>query len=229
MAAANVDYPLAIALEDFIPIVFTLLGGIQLSRWVGRRDANLERPALIGTLILSAGGACKATWKLIRSLDGPDIKWLSGALFPFLAVGFALLAWALIVHDYRETGSIEPGATNTPARIPLIVGGCALATAFVASAATGWSRAYVIPTLGLATLGSLSLVIVCVKAARRRKLALVAAAFIANFVGVLVLSRLSGIELQTIKLQWIEQSVNTFATGCFAWASYQLRKHGSPS
>jgi hypothetical protein len=217
---ATIDYNLPIAIEDFVPIALTAFGGWQLSRWMTTRDGRLGLVGRVGTVFLVAGGLCKAIWKLMQALDGPDYKWLSGALFPLLCTGFALLAGAMFAHDYRENGASP--LQRHPAVIPAAIAAVALVLAFVLSAATGWSRAYVIPTLGLTTLASLTVVILGFKAGRRRAKPLIGAAFIANFLGVLVLTRLARLEEQTIALQWFEQSINTVATAMWAWAGTQL-------
>jgi hypothetical protein len=218
----SIDYSVTIAVEDYVPILMTGIGGWCLAAWVGRRRPDLGRLAQVGTGLLTAGGASKATWKLLQALEGPDVKWLSGALFPLLASGFIFLAWALIIHDYLDTDAQEPRVARPPYRLPMAMAASILILAFALSAATGWSRAYVIPTLAAATLGSLSLVIVGVKACRRRSMSLPAIAFVLNFVGVLALSRLARLPRQTIALQWTEQSINTTATALFAWASFKL-------
>jgi hypothetical protein len=222
-AAQQIDYSVWIALEDFVPIALTAFGGWQLASWMKKRDGKLALCGRIATIFLTLGGGGKAVWKLIRSLDGPDIKPLAGALFPLLATGFSILAWAMYQHDRHERGLTPKGSsTRHPLVLPSLFAAAILVLAFVLSAANNWSRAYKIPTLGVATLGSLTVVIMGCKAAKRRGRAMVAAGFILNFVGVLVLTRLARLERQTISLQWFEQIVNSTATAMFAWSCLQL-------
>ena len=215
------EYPHLIAVEDFVPVALTFIGAMALSRFVAKRGDDLGRLARFATVALTAGGFAKALWKLIRSFDGPDEKWLAGLLFPFLATGFACLAWALIRHDYRETGAVELRAGEPLQRLPLLVAGVAGALAFVSSALTSWSRVWVAPLIALTTIASLSVVIVCVKSARRRLRPVTAGLFVVNFAGALVLTRLSRAD-QTVGLQWFEQAVNTIAAGSFALGARTL-------
>lgn len=221
VTAVVTEYPHLIAIEDFAPVVLTVVGGIALSRFVAKRDAGLGRLARLGTIVLTAGGLAKAVWKLIRSFDGPDEKWLAGLLFPLLATGFACLAWALVHHDYRETGAEAPRPGEAVRRLPLRVAAGTGVLAFVLSATTRWSRIWVAPLIALTTVASLAVVIVCVKSARRRLRPVAAALFIVNFVGALVLTRLSRAD-QTVGLQWFEQAVNTAAAGAFALGARTL-------
>ncbi len=229
-AAQQIDYSLWIALEDFVPVALTAFGGWQLARWMGRLDPRLQVSGRVATGFLALGGFGKALWKLIRSFDGPDIKPFSGALFPLLATGFAILAWSMFQHDKgdRELGMMDTTGRH-PIVIPSIIAGCALVLAFVLSAATNWSRAYVIPLLAMTTLGSLTVVILGSRAGKRRGRWAIAAGFILNFVGVLALTRLARLDRQTIALQWIEQAINSTATGLFAWSSLQLANSSNPA
>jgi dipeptide/tripeptide permease len=93
--------------------------------------------------------------------------------------------------------------------------------AFFLTASTDWSRAWVIPMLTLMTLGDLSVIVLGVKAARRRKLPVAAALLIVNFLSVLGLTRLASVD-QTRATQWIEQLGNTAGNGCFAAAWWMI-------
>jgi hypothetical protein len=227
LLAAELDYPVSIALFDFFPVALSFLGGLQLAKWVGRRQASLRQIAVIGTVISTLGGLTKAVWKLIVSLDGPDIDWLEGTLFFGLGPGLALLAWAVISHDYLETGKAAPQASRHPALVPGLISLVAMTVAVILGFTKDWQKPYTIPILALTTLASASIVVVCVKASRRRSLPIPAVGFIVQFVGALALVRLQRLEPQTIKLQWIEESINTIAQGSYAWAATKLRKHTS--
>jgi hypothetical protein len=73
-------------------------------------------------------------------------------------------------------------------------------------------------------LADLALIVLCVRACRRRRLTAAAVLFGLNLVGVLVLGRLGAIDDQTAALQWVEQSVNTVAAAAFATAAWLLAR-----
>ncbi|MEU8804389.1 hypothetical protein [Spirillospora sp. NPDC048819] len=87
------DYPVPLAVEDFVPVALTALGIAAL-----RHRHPLVLPA---AFLVVSGGFAKATWKLIVALDGPDLQWLYHALFPLLATGFTLLVFALTRGRWR--------------------------------------------------------------------------------------------------------------------------------
>ncbi|MFD9465402.1 hypothetical protein [Streptomyces sp. NPDC060027] len=108
-----VDYPVALALQDFMPVVLTGVGAACLIRPVARAVPRARATAATGTALILAGGLSKAVWKLVVSLDGPDVQPMNKALFPLLAAGFLLLAHALLtlpspVASPRGTDRVPP-------------------------------------------------------------------------------------------------------------------------
>lgn len=223
-AAQVIDYSVAIALEDFVPVALAFAGCVLLAIQCRRRSATLWAPALVGAIAVGTGGAAKAVWKLIRALDGPDLKWLAGALFPCLSLGFCLLAWALLHHERIERNDWVRGEPlGSPAvTVPLAVASGAALLGFAISAATSWSRAWVVPLIACVTLADLAVIVLCVRAGRLRQSWLIGAAFVVNFFGVLGLTRLSGVDRQTIALQWVEQTVNTLGSAAFLFGAWLL-------
>ena len=208
-----------LALQDYMPGIATAIGCWFLGRFV-RSVAPLFYPvAIAGGVSVACGGFAKATWKLIRAVDGPDLKWLDASLFPFLAWGFALLTWALIHVDFTETGSTPPSRGLW--KVPLGIAASLSVLAFGLSATTDWSRAWVIPMIGLMTLGDLSVIVMGVKMARRRNLNAAAVLLVVNIASVLLLTRLASVD-QTRALQWIEQIGNTIGNAAFAVAWWMI-------
>jgi hypothetical protein len=210
-----------LALQDYMPVIATAIGCWFLARFVQRVVPAMYPVAVAGGVSVSMGGASKATWKLIRAFDGPDFKWLDAALFPFLAWGFALLAWALIHVDYTETNATPPQRGLW--KVPIGIAATLSVLGFAISASTDWSRSWVIPMLTLMTLGDLSVIVLGVKAARRRKLPIAAGLLVVNFLSVLGLTRLASVD-QTRATQWIEQLGNTAGNACFAAAWWLISK-----
>lgn len=208
-----------LALQDFMPGIATAIGCWFLARFVRNVVPAFYPVAVAGGVSVTLGGMAKAVWKLIRALDGPDLKWLDASLFPFLSWGFALLTWALIHVDFTETESIPPFRGRW--KVPLGIAASLSALALVLSAATEWSRAWVIPMIGLMTLGDLSVIVMGVKAARRRNLTPAAVLLVVNFASVLLLTRLASVD-QTRTLQWIEQVGNTIGNSAFALAWWMV-------
>ena len=68
-----------------MPGIVTAIGCWFLARFVRNVVPAFYPVALAGGVSVTCGGLAKAAWKLIRALDGPDLKWLDASLFPFLA------------------------------------------------------------------------------------------------------------------------------------------------
>ncbi|MEV4187307.1 hypothetical protein AB0J28_38355 [Streptosporangium canum] len=197
-------YPVALAAEDFVPVVLTVTGVCLLGRYTGAR----HRPGvLLAAALIGAGGLSKAVWKLIVALGGPDLPWLELMLFPLLTAGFGLLAWILTArHDGSAPGWIPPLVIGLPA---LCAGGAVLA---------GSTLPLLVSTMVFATLSGVHLIL----AARRRGDTLAAALFGVQLLGFFVLSPLAARPDQTVALQWVEQLSNTAAQGAFAVAAFRL-------
>jgi hypothetical protein len=85
------EYPLVLALEDFVPVAFTVAGALLLAR-VDGVDTRLARTA---ALLLGLGGVAKAGWKTIIATTHVDLWMVPLALFPFLSAGFLVLIKAI--------------------------------------------------------------------------------------------------------------------------------------
>ena len=96
------QYGLDLALTNFLPVLFTALALFCIARLARDLAPSSEPMALSGAALVVLAGLCKALWKLILALGGPDLPWLANALFPLMAPGFTLLALALW-QAQRET------------------------------------------------------------------------------------------------------------------------------
>ncbi|MFA1542516.1 hypothetical protein [Actinomadura monticuli] len=190
------EYPIALAVEDFVPVALTAAGVALL------RHKHPLVPA--AAVLVVAGGFAKATWKLIVALDGPDLRWLHEALFPLLAAGFTLLVFAL-ARELRRPG--HPVALAVP-----------LAAALAASAALRDTWPAMVWTI-IAVTGAGALLL---RAAARAGDRLGASLFGLWLAGQYLLGPMAARAEQSISLQWVEQSCNTFAQAAFAYAAWRL-------
>ncbi len=214
-------YTLGLALEDFIPVIFSSIGLFFVSRMVKNVNARLGKMATIGFVLVSIGGFLKATWKLTMALTNAqtNIAWFDKGMFMWMSVGFTLLAFALwfmseIRSGKRQLGRIWLG--------PSIVLGLSL----VAILFTGFPDLTVntwrFILLGVMTIGNVVMVVLLIQQARYNNLNKMAWLFLANIVIVFVLSGLARMPEQSIPLQWTEQLLNTFGQGAFAYAAWKL-------
>ena len=214
-------YTLGLALEDFIPVIFSSIGLYFVSRMVKNVDAHLGQMATIGFILVSIGGFLKAIWKLTMAATNTqvNIAWLDKGMFMWMSVGFTLLAFALWFMSEIRSGKRQP---NRIWLGPSIVLGLSL----VAILFTGFPDLTVntwrFILLGVMTIGNVVMVILLIQQARYNNLNTMAWLFLANIVIVFVLSGLARMPDQSIPLQWTEQLLNTFGQGAFAYAAWKL-------
>ncbi|WP_040794911.1 hypothetical protein [Nocardia higoensis] len=195
------EYPLSLAIEDYVPVVLTTCAVLLLRRITG------SGRAAVAAGLIGAGGLAKATAKLVVAAGGPDLPWLRGALFPLLTLGFALLYVDLVG---AATGRIRPR---------LLVGALALIAVCAAGAAVlGDALLMLVSTTVFATLTGIHLI----RLARRRGDGLSAALIGLQLTAFFVLGALGARPEQPIALQWVEQLSNTAAQAAFLLAVVRL-------
>lgn len=214
-------YTLPLALEDFIPVIFSSIGLYFVSRMVGNANARLGQMAAIGFVLVTIGGFLKAIWKLVMAATNAqtNIVWFDKGMFIWMSVGFTLLAFALWFMGEIRSGKRQP---NRIWLGPSIVLGASifaiLFTGFPDLTVNTWR--FIL--LGVMTIGNVVMVVLLIQQARYNNLNAMAWLFLANIVIVFVLSGLARMPEQSIPLQWTEQLLNTFGQGAFAYAAWKL-------
>jgi hypothetical protein len=201
-------YTVPLALEDYVPVLLGGLGSWLLVESAATRLPEVRTIGRIGAVLVTAGGACKATWKLIVASSGQDVRVLENALFPLLSLGFCLVAWAVWSGYQGRKSAWWPVAAL-------------LSVAWIGAFAIG----DLVPIFGVAVLASLTTTGLAIAWGVRTKDPAAIVLFAVQLAGVFGLVRLQGIEEQTLEIQWIEQSINTLAQGAFALGAWRvLRK-----
>ena len=205
------QYGLDLALSNFLPVLFTALALFCIARLARALAPANEPMALLGAALVVLAGLCKALWKLILALGGPDLPWLANALFPLMAPGFTLLALALW-HAQRKTlgpppaalahasGADRPGLRH---RRPAYLG-------------VGRGTRLVPALMTLASLANLTLTALLLRETWRRRALWLAPLFLVNVAMVFALQRIARIEPKTLSLHWLEQSLTALGAGAFA-------------
>ncbi|MBK1717687.1 hypothetical protein [Thiocystis violacea] len=212
------DFPVSLALFDFLPVLLMGVALWYLARLVQAIEAPLHRLAWLGGLLIVAGGLSKATWKLLVAATGVDIGWLATALFPLMAPGFALLAVAIWGSARRIRGR-RPLAGW---RLALLMVTLAFAVAAIRHWLLDIPRGWFLPLLVLVSLGNLVTSIQLIGLAfhlRRRSIAML---FMVNLAMILALQPIAMSLPDTLAMHWFEQSLTSLGTGCFALAAYLL-------
>jgi hypothetical protein len=189
-------YSITMALFDFVPVLGFFVGAIFLAKlFFHLKKKHYGWMMLLGGVLVFSGGALQASWKLMMSLDIANLFWMSQGQFVFMSFGYLMLLIPTL------------SLIKTRKRKDL--------------ASLGAMAAWKIPFLMMMTLASLGTYGILAYISIRRRLIVAAAGFIFAFLGVILLGGMAS-QLQTIGLQWIEQSVNSLANLGFALGSFLL-------
>jgi hypothetical protein len=192
-------YPLSLALYDFVPVTFFLVGAIFLVRMVTQMcGVRCRRFAIAGSLLVFLGGFLKAVWKLLYTTGVGDFQLLSESQFALSAPGFLVL---LIVVIWMARGERMAGEGKA---------------AIVLAIAT-WK----IPLLIVMTLASMGVQGILAYTSFQRGEKLAAVGFIVAFLCLVGMGAMASGE-QTLAWQWMAQSINTVGQFGFMLGSILL-------
>ncbi len=97
------QFSVPMALMDFIPVVFFLLGFLTLSKDLSKK---MNKAALIlfnvGCGMVSLAGLLKASYKLLYAQGAGDIAWMSDQFFSNQAFGFLMAGIGLMIHVLKK-------------------------------------------------------------------------------------------------------------------------------
>lgn len=231
-----VEYTIPMALEDFLPVLLSVIGLYFLSRMVSHMDKDSGRMAYLGTALVAVGGFSKALWKLIMALTiannggslllaedamkntAGQVAWLDNNLFLFMAPGFTLLAFALWYGQKKMYGGQRPpNVWLVPGIISLAAVGAAV---FLGVSREG--RAWFFVLLAVTTVANFAVSGLAIRQCRRQNLTALAGLFALNVFAILMLQGMARVPDQSIPLQWTQQIINTLSNGAFAFAAYKL-------
>jgi hypothetical protein len=188
----STDYTVALALEDYLPVLLALAGFWLLAPdWLGR----------VGAVLIGLGGLAKSTWKLLLAAGGVDVPWLEVLLFPLMAAGAVLLCAAL----HKSLG--------WPAWPYFAAGGVAAVATIVT-----WS---VQPSFLLATVLVIMISVLGAIIAGRHGNSFAMLLYPIGILAVLALVPLRGHpSAAALAFQWLQQGTNTIAQATFFLAAY---------
>lgn len=214
------EYTFTLALVDYLPVVFTALGLIAITRMVSHVNILQGRIALIGTLLTVAGGFFKATWKLLMASSGSlvDIQWMEDGLFVFMAPGYTFLAWSVWQTVRAVQGKKTFHTWRAPLGVILLMFALSMYLFVTLPQSPAWERIL----LSVMVLTTIVTGIFLIIFGFRQRLPAAGWLFILNLAGVFVLNGLARIDDQTLALQWIEEGINAISWLAFAIAANRI-------
>lgn len=205
----NFEFTVPMALEDFLPVIFTAVGLYFLLKVIIRRHRNLCALACLGATLVITDGFLKAVWKLIYAGWGIDIAWMKDSLFVLMGPGFIFVAWALWRGLKKESSSSKQvWLIPLLLVVPSLCVAAYLATSFPIKTST--RILLMLTTIGILTTNGL-IIAGCLK----RKLYWPIILLIINIATIFGQAFLSQLP-QTTALHWIGQINNTLSWGAFA-------------
>jgi len=205
------EYGLALASEDFVPVLLAGAGTLVLALAAGRKHDPVRRGALVAGGLVTLGGLAKATWKLlVASEPCRNYPFLENMLFPCLAFGFAGIAWALVSGRRGRSVPWWPFLG-----LPVLGGIASLAI---------WATW---PLLIISAIGAVAVAVLCAQLALDHDDRLGALLFVVYAVGTLVLPPLAGRPDQSQSLQWAEQATNSVVQLCFLLGALRLLRRAA--
>jgi hypothetical protein len=209
---------IALALEDFLPVFFTLIALVFLCRIFFDIDRASGYIALLGTLLVVLGGFLKASGKINWALTGEQVVWMENSLFLLLAPGFALLAWSIWTGQCCLLGGSKPRLLwIVPTAVCIVIAAGSLH--FYGS---GEGSTWFLVLLALTVVMSSLMLILLSRQAWFYKLKGVALLFLLYLGITLVLNGMARTPSSSITVEWIKQITNTIAAVILIAAIWRL-------
>jgi len=215
------EYTIALALVDFLPVIFSAIGVLLIAQMISRFDHTSGLVAYLSAILITLGGLSKAVWKLVIAATGTDLSGLDDMLFIFLGIGFTLLSWALFNAQRVMAGKEIPKHVWLRPLAVIALFGIGAISARIFQPDT---RYWVYILLTLTTFANLAVGILLIKQSLAFNLKVTAGLFLFNLIVIFAMSGMARIPEQTITLQWIEESINVLGQAAFAIAAWQLNR-----
>ena len=197
------DFSVAMALVDYIPVLFFAVAGVILMRDLySKMSKGAFALFAAGVIDVTIAGALKATWKLLYAAGICDFAALNAMFFPVQSIGFLLAGiamLAMLVHPQTERAAL-------------------------AVAPPVFSGTFVFVGLMVAGLGMMDAVL-CILSAKLKKPWIIAV-FAVSFVCSLGMGYLSSKDFAQAAMNWIAEGVNVVGQGLLLVGAVLLHKAG---
>jgi len=197
------DFSVAMALVDYIPVLFFAVAGVILMRDLySKMSKGAFALFAAGVIDVTIAGALKATWKLLYAAGICDFAALNAMFFPVQSIGFLLAGiamLAMLVHPQTEHAALAvapPVFTGTFVFVGLMVAGLGMMDA-----------------------------VLCILSAKLKKPWIIAV-FAVSFVCSLGMGYLSSKDFAQAAMNWIAEGVNVVGQGLLLLGAVLLHRTG---
>ena len=198
------DFSVAMALVDYIPVIFFAIAAIMLQRDLyNKMSKGAFALFAAGTIDVFAAGALKATYKLLYAAGVCDFEALNAMFFPVQSIGFLLAGIGMIAMlCFKQEKK----------------------TAALAVAPVVYSGTFLFVGLMVAGLGCMDAGLCYLAAKLKKKSAIVL--FVLSFVCSLCMGYLSSQDFAQASMNWIAEGINVAGQGCLLGGAWMLHKAG---
>ena len=197
------DYSVAMALVDYIPVIFFAIAAVILMRdMYNKMSKGAFALFAAGTIDIICAGGLKATYKLLYATGVCDFQALDHLFFPLQSIGFLLAGVGMVaVLCHKQSKN-----------------------AVYAVAPVYFSGTFVFVALMVAGLGCMNtgLSIIAVKMKKKGIVVL----FVLSFVCSLCMGYLSSKDFAEAAMNWIAEGINVVGQGSLLAGTILLHKAG---
>ena len=198
------DFSIAMAIVDFIPVIFFGAAAVLLQRDLyNKMSKGVYALFAAGTIDVVAAGALKAAYKLLYAAGVCDFAPLNAMFFPVQSIGFLLAGVGIIAMLTKK----KQKKTAVFAAAPIVYNGTFL---FVGLMVAG---------LGCMDAG------LCYLAAKLKKKSAIGL-FVLSFVCSLCMGYLSSQDFAQASMNWIAEGINVIGQGSLLGGVWMLHKAG---
>lgn len=219
------EFPLSLALLDYVPVLLTGIGFAYIIRLVLLILPSQGRIALVGGMLVVAGGFFRATWKLLLALStgSLDVRWMGESLFILMAPGYVMFAWSV----WQVARAVQGKRIFHASMVPFLLSVVTLGTSYSLYLSRPDSSAWERVLLSVTVLATLLSGVLLIAFAFRQRLSTAGWLFIVNLIGVFVMNGLARLPEQPVTIHWVAEGINTISWLAFviaAWMLYQYAR-----
>jgi len=142
------EFSIPMALVDYIPVVLFLLAILSLCKDLKHKNKVGTIVLFVGSMLVFAAGAIKATYKLLYAAKIGDFVWMSNQFFSNQALGFLIAGIGMTIVVASKKNEVKTNAfLPTMALVGMMVVGICAVDAGLCKLASQLKKKWLIPLI----------------------------------------------------------------------------------